>query len=202
MVSKEKINEFISRAYKTACEHGFHDEERSDEHWMMLIISEIGEMMEADRKSRHADVGAFKALEEIRIGSDAEYAEYVNKCFVEHIKDTLEDELADVCIRVFDYCGTRSLTPHMDDDRLVDIEVEFENLFGKFSVCEQCFALSCIVSDICRCCKSDEDKELQLGLILYTCFGFARHYKIDLAWHIEHKMAYNESRPNKHGKGY
>lgn len=202
MVSKEKINEFINRAYKTDCAHGFHDEERSDEHWMMLVISEIGEMVEADRKNKRADVDTFKELEKNRIGSEAEYASYINKCFVEHIKDTLEDELADVCIRLFDYCGTRSLTPLMENDRLMDMEVEFGHLFGKFSVCEHCFALSCMVSDICRYCRSDEGKELQLGLMLSTCFEFARHHKIDLEWHIEHKMAYNESRPNKHDKGY
>lgn len=191
MVSKEKINEFISRAYKTACEHGFHDEERSDAHWMMLVVSEIGEMMEADRKNRHADLDGFER-------STMCYA----RRFENYVKDTLEDELADVCIRLFDYCGTRSLTPQMENDRLEGMEVEFERLFGKFSVCEHCFTLSCIVSDICRYCVSDEDKELQLGLILSMCFEFARHHKIDLEWHIEHKMAYNESRPNKHGKGY
>lgn len=192
MVSKKKIDEFISRSYKTACEHGFHDEERSDEHWMMLVISEIGEMVEADRKNRRANRAGFEKC----VGLTW------NDRFKDYVKDSLEDELADVCIRLFDYCGTRSLTPRMDDNGLVDMEAGFESLFGKLSVCEHCFALSCIVSDICRNCKSDEDKELQLGLILSTCFEFARHYKIDLEWHIERKMAYNESRPNKHGKGY
>lgn len=198
MVSKEKINEFISRAYKTACEHGFHDEERSDEHWMMLVISEIGEMMEADRKNRHASKDKFIHITSLPSQDDVSCRHY----FETLIKDTLEDEMADVCIRLFDYCGTRSLTPHIGNDGLVDMEAEFERLFGKFSICEQCFALSCIVSDICRYCKSDEDKELQLGLMLSTCFEFARHYKIDLEWHIERKMAYNEYRQNKHGKRY
>ncbi len=192
MVSKEKINEFINRAYKTACAHGFHDEERSDEHWMMLVIIEIGEMMEAGRKNRRANRAGFEKC--IGLTWDDRFKDYV--------KDSLEDELADVCIRLFDYCGTRSLTPHMGNGGLVDMEFEFEHHFGNLSVCEQCFALSCIVSDICRICWSDEDKELQLGLVLSMCFEFARRHKIDLEWHIEHKSAYNESRPNKHGKGY
>jgi NTP pyrophosphatase (non-canonical NTP hydrolase) len=199
MVSKEKINEFISRAYKTACGHGFHDEERSDEHWMMLVISEIGEMVEADRKNRRADVGAFKALEEIRIGSDAEYAEYVNKCFVEHIKDTLEDELADVVIRICDFLGTRHIEPLVLEE--ASTSDDWANIWGKDSINEQCYGLARIIIRIDKYTSAD-DIFCLLGASLAWCFDFADFHKIDLEWHIEHKMAYNESRPNKHGKGY
>lgn len=33
-------------------------------------------------------------------------------------------------------------------------------------------------------------------------FGLAKHLNIDLLWHIEQKMRYNELRENKHGKMY
>lgn len=46
----ERIDEFIERAYKTACEHGFHDEKTSFCHQMMLVVGEVGEMVEAHRK--------------------------------------------------------------------------------------------------------------------------------------------------------
>ena len=38
------LNELRNRAYKTACEHGFHDKELSNEHCLCLIV---GELMEA-----------------------------------------------------------------------------------------------------------------------------------------------------------
>ncbi len=60
MITKENTKEFIDRAYKIACEHGFHDKELSISHFMMLVVSEIGEMVEADRKNRHADLSRFK----------------------------------------------------------------------------------------------------------------------------------------------
>ena len=33
------LNELRDRAYKTACNHGFHDEELSNEHCLCLVIS-------------------------------------------------------------------------------------------------------------------------------------------------------------------
>lgn len=195
MVSKEKINEFIRRAYKTACEHGFHDEERSDAHWMMLVISEIGEMVEADRKNRHTIYSAVAYCdvykEELNEKSWATY-------FERDVKDTLEDELADVLIRMFDFCGTMGVEPLMTDNGIVDMSDAFERLYGNSTLTEQCFCLADLVTDV----ADSKDLPRDTGVVMAFCFEFARHHKIDIEWHIEHKMAYNESRPNKHGKGY
>ena len=46
------LNELRDRAYKTACDHGFHDEELSNEHCLCLVISELMEAVEADRKGK------------------------------------------------------------------------------------------------------------------------------------------------------
>ena len=35
------LNELRNRAYKTACEHGFHDKELSNEHCLCLIVGEL-----------------------------------------------------------------------------------------------------------------------------------------------------------------
>lgn len=44
------LDALSERAYNIACEHGFHDVELSDEHFLMLAISELSEAIEADRK--------------------------------------------------------------------------------------------------------------------------------------------------------
>ena len=54
------LNELRDRAYKTACDHGFHDEELSNEHCLCLVISELMEAVEADRKGKRADAVRFK----------------------------------------------------------------------------------------------------------------------------------------------
>lgn len=38
--------------------------------------------------------------------------------------------------------------------------------------------------------------------MLLGIIGLAKHLNIDLFWHIEQKMRYNELRENKHGKKY
>ena len=43
-----ELNILRDRAYKTACEHGFHEEELSDKHCLMLVITELSEAVEAE----------------------------------------------------------------------------------------------------------------------------------------------------------
>ena len=50
------------RAYKTACEKGWHETELSNEHFLCLVISELMEAVEADRKGKRANVESYKLL--------------------------------------------------------------------------------------------------------------------------------------------
>lgn len=49
MITKEQTKDFIARAYDIAVKHGFHEKKLTVEHMMMLVLSEIGEAVEADR---------------------------------------------------------------------------------------------------------------------------------------------------------
>lgn len=51
-MSKVNFNALRDRAYKCACDHGFHDSELSNGHLLMLVITELSEAVEADRKGR------------------------------------------------------------------------------------------------------------------------------------------------------
>ena len=64
---------------------------------LMLIVSEIGEAMEAHRQGHVVD-----PYIDISQTMDAEYFEH-------RVKDTVEDELADAVIRIFDLCGHLSI---------------------------------------------------------------------------------------------
>ncbi len=83
------LNALRDRAYKTACEHGFHDKELSDEHLLCLIISELMEAVEADRKWKRADIESFKSSYEDEEPHDDVNFKY---CFEKYIKDSYEDE--------------------------------------------------------------------------------------------------------------
>jgi NTP pyrophosphatase (non-canonical NTP hydrolase) len=68
---------------------------------LMLIVSELGEALEAHRCGRFANKEALEDILKLinggsKMGLLAHYPQ---------IKDTFEDEIADVLIRLFDLCG-------------------------------------------------------------------------------------------------
>ena len=184
MITREKTKEFVDRAYKCACEHGFHDDDKSAEHFLMLVLSEIGELVEADRKSLRANPKGFEKC----IGLT-----YSDR-FKNYVKDSVEDELADVCIRLFDFCGTIGYYPVV-----VESYDLFRDAHGLKTICEQCFYMSVAVTRILNRGVVIPDN---ISVALSFCFAFAEYHGIDLIWHIEKKMDYNASRVKLHGKKY
>lgn len=94
----KNLNSLRDKAYQCAVAHGWHEENLSDEHFLCLVISELMEAVEADRKGIHADIEAFN--------------KYYNRIdfeenFERQIKGSVEEELADACIRLLDLAGLR-----------------------------------------------------------------------------------------------
>lgn len=73
IISSKSISELCHEAYATACVKGWHDEPREMGTVLMLIVGEVAEAMEADRRNEG--------------------------------RERVTEELADVCIRIFDLCG-------------------------------------------------------------------------------------------------
>lgn len=190
MVSKERLNELIATAYKTACDHGFHDEEKSNSHWMMLVCTEVAEMVEADRKNRRAKLSGEELDNTLRFNDFVPMFEYL-------VKNSLEDETADVCIRLFDFLGTKGVEPKV----FLDVKDDWESYFGNMTICEQCYELVQGVSLICNESAPNEIAEIA-GAMIRFCFNFAEHHGFDLEQHIVWKMKYNDFRDKMHGKNY
>lgn len=125
------LNQLRDEAYQNAKQHGFHDSDKpyeitnADLHAIIaqrlaLIHSEISEALEADREEREANLCAFDCSEES-----------FSVKFKAHIKDTLEDELADAIIRILDFCGWLSI----DIERHVELKMKYnagrERMHGK-----------------------------------------------------------------------
>lgn len=47
------LNELRDKAYSNAVVHGWHEDNLSDEHFLCLVISELMEAVEADRKGMY-----------------------------------------------------------------------------------------------------------------------------------------------------
>lgn len=78
-----------------AKEKGFWDEERNVGELLMLIVSELGEAIEAHRKDKFANSELYE--EQLHIGAVEQ-----DQVFETFMKDTFEDEIADSVIRLFD----------------------------------------------------------------------------------------------------
>jgi len=175
------FNELADKAHSNAVNHGFWDEKWSNEHCLMLVITEIGEMVEAHRKGHRADIDAFVKYNE-RIAFDEN--------FERHVKDTVEDEFADIAIRLFDLAGALGV----DFDKMNPCR--YHRAFDKFDFAENAFALS---KGLCRDGIGIE-KRIQFGLDFVT--KWAQELNIELAFFVAQKMRYNVMRPYRNGKQY
>jgi len=89
------INETAKNIHSMNVEKGFWENPRNKGELLMLVVSELAEALEADRKNRYSlnnpkDLAALANEEDFK---DA---------FSKHVKDTFEDEIADAVIRLFD----------------------------------------------------------------------------------------------------
>jgi len=95
-----EINNIMKEIYQNNVKKGFWEEKRNVGEMLMLIVSELAEALEADRKDRRADLPSYFKY----ISGTFKYEGEELEAFQKYVKDTFEDELADTCIRVFDIC--------------------------------------------------------------------------------------------------
>ncbi len=95
------IKALVKKAYQTAVDKGFYNKATSVPEKLMLIVTELGEACEAHRTGRlcRGNTWLFFKVWEDNNNS------FPENLFKEEIKNTLEDELADVFIRLGDLCG-------------------------------------------------------------------------------------------------
>lgn len=107
----KELNALKDRAYKTAIAHGFHEEERPDAFWLGLVMSEMGEAINADRIGWHAVTQVFD--------EDLVNMPFTD-CFEVYIKNSVEDEIADIVIRLLDFAGVKGYELYVERDNFPD----------------------------------------------------------------------------------
>lgn len=168
---------------------GFHDRNVPLEEIFGLIISEMCEAMEAERKGRFVEEGVY----DVALSFDGGF----EGVFKQAIKDTVSDELADVFIRCLDATGKYNednndivLFKHCIDER-VKILNKTPNTFAYYV-----YNLAYwVTSNEKICCN-------YFTTIMEICAAIAIIHNIDLGKAIEAKIRYNETRGYKHGKKY
>lgn len=188
-------NELSQQAHDNAVSKGFWEKELSEAHWLALVVSEICEAIEADRKGKYADVLAyinktpdvsFDNLNESGTVTEAG----IQLRFESMIKDTVPDELADAMIRLLDYAG------HLQIDFTRLPPCKYYRVFRRFTFTENAFGLIKGLTKEYICIE----KRIQFALdYLQAWSGWLG---VDIEFHVTEKMKYNQGREELHGKKY
>ena len=191
-MNTEELNALKERAYKTAVAHGFHEEEKSDAYWLGLVMSEMGEAINADRKGLRANV--------VRFVEDMELGNPFKESFEAHIKDSVEDELADVVIRLLDFSGMKGYKLSiMTEPSFASITIV--GTFIKNGLPGTLFHLIGVLSDSLEDNSTEATVRVVINIIS-DCFEKMTGSDFHLWWFVEQKMRYNETRAMLNGKRY
>lgn len=140
------INETVAEAHATAIKKGFWDKEYNLGEKLMLITSELGEALEADRTGKSANRNQYEkdvqnswneftnSIGKTREEDSIIHAKYLNtvvESFKENIKDSFEDELANAIIRIFDLAGKRAIDLEYHIRKKMDYNNTRAKLHGK-----------------------------------------------------------------------
>jgi len=196
----KELNELALTIHSINIEKGFWKKGQTDcdnTRIKLLVVSELFECFEAHRKGKTVDDYELFGVNELfvnYINFPNEFATKNNfvRNFELHVKDTIEDEIADTMIRLLDYAAF--------------LKVDFEDLDSDIS--NRYFSGDFII-DIDSLIDSSlfllKGENLQLYNIL-VCYqnivDFAAAHLINLPLNIKLKIAYNRTRDKMHGKKY
>ena len=121
------------------------------------------------------------------------------KCsFEKNLKDTLPDELTDAVIRLLDLAGLRGISLELANGDIDDCIEDMAEACKDETFTESIYSISTLPVRY----DGIFDFPTAVNDMILSIFGLAKHLDIDLLWHIEQKMKYNELREKMHGKKY
>ena len=193
-LTQQLLKQFITKAYENAKAKGFYKPDLDINQELMLIITEMGEAIQAHRHNRHGSIEDYNKW----LGVSEEQA------YEESLEGTVESEFADVALRIMSLLGwynSHNIICLMNDTELKKTEefhkVEFEH--GNYSLPTAMYLIITRITYFPFSCSPQWMNTLRLQDILVQVFALAHAEGIDLVEHIKLKMQYNESRPYLHG---
>ena len=191
----EELNQLKEDVFANAVRHGWHEDDKPEEHFMCMVISELCEAVQADRIGRRGDLCKFESVIKGITDLPVEFYERWNgiclrmnvpdyrSLFEKYIKDSIEDELADAVIRILDFCGLRG----------------FELLRIRETKSDKRLLFTQRVYEIIRYITEYIPGRYTCSKTISLIFTLADDLNIDLMQFIRLKIAYNVNREYKHG---
>jgi NTP pyrophosphatase (non-canonical NTP hydrolase) len=173
--------------YQTNIDKGFWEqgEGRSKGEMIALVNSELYESLEAHRKGR------ITCADDQIINLDNYEGDPWIACFKNHIKDTIQDEIADAVIRLLDYTFGWKIPVLEREYRKTSM-----GNYGHDVLRLNWYILLAFEE------KEDIHPGKDFGYAFAAILTFCEWYNIDIVKHVKWKMRFNDSRPYKHNKSY
>ena len=185
----KNLNELAQKIHESNKLRGFDVSKDNIGQTLMLIVGEIGEAMDAHQ------CGRFVPENSVECCLTTESIQILKDVFERHIKNTFEDELADIAIRTLDFCAAFG----------VDVDFAYSETCASVrdNVGESLLnATSFIASYYNSAKRYNVMTSVHIAIPIHIVETLAIRHDINLEKHIALKMRYNETRPYKHGKLY
>lgn len=182
------LQDYQTRAYQIAKANGFHDKEQTQSHHLCMIITELIEMIQAERKRKK--IYSCESL--IKIWKQNNDEKNIKPMYNELLYGTMEEELADTLIRIFDFAE------HYNIKITADVDIDITPYLGAITTTEWVFNIISVI------CESERNAVIGEGLniVATLLFQYAEVHKIPLLEIVSMKMEYNETRPRLHNCKY
>lgn len=114
------INRLSKEIHAANKKKGFYADNKNIGEMLCLIHSEVSEALESDRKEQYASM-TDTLWDDMNKDLDDDYFKHA---FIEYCKDTFEDELADIVIRVLDLAAFKGV----DLERHIKAKMKYNSL--------------------------------------------------------------------------
>lgn len=180
------IDKYKKDCYVIAKEKGFYSDNSKIEEHITGILSELFEAYEAHRAGSFTD----KVIYTKNWIKNPNHISLVwRQLYIKKVKDTFEDEITDLFIRVFNLSSYLNVST----DKIKPLTKNLENK----TLDQQIIILDQLILQF-----NDITPRLWFKLVLNTLYGFCNIYRIDLKLHLPAKIQFNKSRSYLHGKNY
>lgn len=195
-IKAKQINKWVKKAYDNAIKHGWHEEEKSNAHWLMMVCTEVAEAIQADRKGNYMDELDKEGLKTVLVNDNC--GSLFNKYYSDTIEGKVESELADICIRVFDLMGVCNILAKSGfSTSNSEVKYAKQHSFTENAFIVTRTIVSCTLNPSIRV-KAEMFYVLYESILSFV-FEWAEALGINLVQHINLKMRYNETREYHHG---
>jgi len=196
------IHTLIDASHALGKDRGFWKEEKDLREEMLYIFSNVGDIAKSFKKNKRSNWTGYDAM--IFQLEESDFIESVkkenaNKIFKKYIKDTFEDEIANVILRITDLIGGKKIDIISTHPWIEPIQHTELNYFFRNVKPNQEFKgnVAHWLNESLAMCMFSSDKDIDYGFshILFHLGSLIEFFDIDIEKHLTKKIGYNQSRP-------